>query len=183
MKAYKLSEISNKRILGRNVKGAGKNDRPLALFWAASALEVNVKAKEVWAEFSSLYDDSEPWVSVYIYGSPVSRFMVAKDKPVWVCLARGLNPQKENLITIYKDTQPMSGEAHHSLFIHTLGLDEEGLFCPLKERKLKLEVIGDSITSGEGLFGGPDEMEWITQWFAGSRAYGAQLARELEAER
>ncbi len=182
MKAYKLSEIKNKRILGRNVKNAGQDENPLALFWAASALEINVKAKEVWALFSADYDTAEPWVSVYVNGSPLSRFMIEKGQPTWICLARGLNPQKENLISIYKDTQPMTAEAHHSLFIHQLGLDEDGIFCPVKERKLKLEIIGDSITSGEGLAGGPDEWEWIPQWFVGSKTYEAQLARRLDAD-
>lgn len=182
MKTYKISEIKDKRILGRNVSDAGKSDKALALFWAASALEINVKAKEVWVEFSSMYDDSEPWVSVYVNNKPVSRFMITKENKMNLCIARGLNPEKENLITIYKDTQPMSGEEHHSLFIHSISLNDEGVFCPLKERKIKLEVVGDSITSGEGLFGGPEEMEWIPQWFAGSRSYGAQVARSLDAD-
>ena len=180
MREYKISEIENKRILGRTAPV--ENDKPLALFWAASALEVNVKASEVHLLLSSDYETSEPWISVYLNGSPLSRFMVEKGKARWVCLARNLNPEKENLITIYKDTQPMTGESKHSLFIHKVALSDSGLFCPLKERKLKIEFVGDSITSGEGLAGNPEEMDWITQWFVGSATYAAQTARNLNAD-
>ena len=181
MKSYKLSEISNKRILGRSAFCNGE-DEILPLFWAASALEINVKSKEVWILLSSDYDTSEPWISVYINGSPVSRFMVEKGQPEWVCICRGMNPEKENLISIYKDTQPMTGEAHHSLFIHQVGLSDDGSFAEIKTRKLSIEFVGDSITSGEGLAGNPDEMEWITQWFVGSKTYAAQAARALDAD-
>ena len=55
MKAYKINEIAYKRILGRNVDGAGEKDGPLALFWGAAALEANVKSREVWLQVSSDY--------------------------------------------------------------------------------------------------------------------------------
>ncbi|MBR1639936.1 MAG: hypothetical protein IJ688_11170 [Treponema sp.] len=177
MKTFKISEIEHKRILGRT-----DSHKTLALFWAASALEVNVKSSEFHVLLSSEYDTSEPWVSVYINGSFVTRFMVEKGEPRWFCICRGMNPEKENLITIYKDTQPMTGESRHSLFVHEAALSDQGKFCPLKPRKLKIEFVGDSITSGEGLAGNPEEMDWITQWFVGSNTYAAQTARNLDAD-
>lgn len=182
MKTYKINEIEYKRILGRNVKAAGTTDKPLALFWGASALEVNVKASEVWVQVSACYETSEPWIAVEVNGAPVSRFMVTAGEPQWVCITRNLNPQKENLISIIKDTQPMSGEAKHSLFIHAVGLNETGTFEPVIPRKLKIEFIGDSITSGEGLAGGPEEQDWITQWFCASKTYATQVAKALNAD-
>lgn len=215
MKTIKISQLKEKRILGRTAFGACINadantvantdaetgtdsgncsdalsaedikvtgDGSLALFWAASALEFSVHSSAVWIQLSADYDSKEPWISVYINQSPVSRFMVEKGEPRWFCIANNLNPQKDNLITIYKDTQPMSDDTRHSLFIHQAGLSDDGEFIPLKPRKLKLEFVGDSITSGEGLAGSPDEMEWITQWFAGSKTYAAQTARTLDAD-
>ncbi len=180
MKTYKVSDIEKKRVLGRTLPV--EKDKALTLFWAASALEINVKSSEVHVLFSADYDTCEPWVSVYINGAPVSRFMVEKGQPRWVCLARNMNPENENLITVYKDTQPMTGEEKHSLFIHEVGLSDSGEFCELAPRKLKLEFIGDSITSGEGLAGSPNDMDWITQWFVGSSTYAAQTARALNAD-
>lgn len=182
MKTYKLNEIKYKRILGRNIAEAGNDEKPLALFWGASALELNIKAKEIWILVSSDYDTHESWISVAINGFATNRFMVQKGEPYWVCIARNLNTEKENLVSIIKDTQPMSDDFHHSLFIHQIGLSENGEFCELKPRKMKLEFIGDSITSGEGLAGNPDEMDWITQWFCASKTYAVQLAKKLNAD-
>ena len=90
--------------------------------------------------------------------------------------------EKENLISIIKDTQPMSEDILHELKITGIGLDDEGEFCELKPRSYKMEFIGDSITSGEGLAGKPDEMEWITQWFCASKTYAVQLAKKMNGK-
>lgn len=181
MKNYKMNEIKNMRLLGRNVAGGIASDGAVRLYWAGAALEVNVKAREVWAEISCNYDFHEIWLAIEVNGFQISRFIVPK-KSEWVCLARNLNPEKENLITIIKDTQPMSGDILHELKITGIGLDDEGDFCELKPRSYKMEFIGDSITSGEGLAGKPDEMEWITQWFCASKTYAVQLAKKMNAD-
>ena len=177
MKTYKIKDIEHKRILGRTAYTDS-----LCLFWGASALEINVKSAEVWIEVSSDYDTYEPWIAVEVNGAPVSRFMVEKGESKLFCIARNLNPEKENLISIIKDTQAMSGDFHHSLFIHSVGLSDNGSFCPIKQRMMNIEFLGDSITSGEGLAGGPDEMEWITQWFCASKTFAAQLSKMLNAD-
>lgn len=180
MKTYKLNEIAEKRILGRNVKNAEKSEL-LALFWGASALEVCVKSSEVWVNFSSNYDNSEVWIRIEVNGSFVSRFIAPKEK-TWICVARNLNPQKENLISIIKDTQAMSSDEHHSLFINEIGLSDDGTFAKITPRKMKIEFIGDSITSGEGLAGRIDEMDWIPQWFCAGLTYAVQTAKSLNAD-
>ena len=180
MNSYKISDIKYKRILGRTAPL--ENEKPLVLFWASSALELNVKSSEVHLLISSDYERNEPWVSIYINGYPISRFVVEKGEAKWVCIARNLNVEKENLITIYKDTQPMPDDNPHSLFIHEVKLSEKGTFLPLNPRKLKIEFIGDSITSGEGLAGGKDAWDWIPQFFVGSSTYAAQTARRLNAD-
>lgn len=182
MKAYKLNEVSYKRLLGRNVVGAENTTDALPLFWGASALELQVKSAEVWVKFSSDYDTSEPWVAVEINGFQASRFMIPKGFSQWFCVARGLNPENENLITIFKDTQPMSGEGKHSLFIHEIGLSDDGIFCPVPARSKKIEFVGDSITSGEGLCGNPQEMDWISQWMSASKTYAVQTAHALNCD-
>lgn len=180
MKTYKINEIPYKKILGRNVKSAGKNES-LNLFWGAAALEVKVKATEVWVELSSDYDNLEIWVAVEVNGFQISRFMVSKEKQLY-CVARNLNPEKENLITIIKDTQPMPDDVKHSLTVHSVGLNDGGVFLSVPDRKLKIEFIGDSITSGEGLAGMWDENEWIPQWFRASKTYAMQVAKKLDAD-
>ena len=178
MKEYTMNQIPHKRILGRNVY---KNDvEQLALFWGGAALEVNIKAREIWACISTTYDNLEQWLAVEINGAPVSRFMLSKEK-TWYCLARNMNPGKENLISIIKDTQPME-DSTHSFVIHALGLDEAGEFVPVIPRKYSIEFIGDSITAGEGTVGAPDEMDWICQWMSASKTYAIQTAKLMNAD-
>ena len=179
MKEYSLNQITNKRILGRNVYK--NDDEALTLFWGGAALEVNIKAREIWACISTTYDNLEQWLVVEINGAPVSRFMLNKEK-TWYCLARNMNPEKENLISIIKDTQPMTEDSSHSLVIHALGLDEGGVFCPVAPRACKIEFIGDSITAGEGTVGAPDEMDWICQWMSASKTYAIQTAKLMNAD-
>ena len=182
MKAYKINEIAYKRILGRNVEGAGEKEGPLALFWGAAALEINVRSSEVWIQVSSDYDVYEPWIRVEVNGAVVGRFMVCKGEPHWVCIVRGLNKEKENLVSVIKDTQPMSDDPKHLLLILQVGLDDDGAFCKPVPRELSLEFIGDSITSGEGLAGMPNEQDWIPQWFCAGKTYAVQLAKRLNAD-
>ncbi len=179
MKEYKINQITHKRILGRNVYK--DDDQELALFWGGAAFEINVKAREVYACFSSDYTDHEQWITVEINGAPVSRFMLNKEKTLY-CLARNLNPQKENLISIIKDVQPMNEDPVHWLVIHSVGLDDAGEFCPLKSRDCKIEFIGDSITAGEGLCGAPEEQDWISLWMRASGTYARFLARKMNAD-
>ena len=179
MKTYKLNEIENLHIAGRT---AGANEKgELALFWAGSALEVNVKTSEVWVEVESDFSSSEVWLCVFVNGRKISRFMVPKGKSKF-CILRALNPSKENLISIMRDTQPMSGDVNQILKITSLEVSDETEFLPVPEKDLKIEFIGDSITSGEGLYGGPWEQDWISQWISVSENYAVKTGRALNAD-
>lgn len=177
MKKYKLSEISNKKILGRTLN----KDDSLCLLWGASALELNVRAKEVWINVNCTFDTHESWVGVEVNRYETIRFQAPKES-VWICIARNLNPEKINLISIIKDTQAMAGDNSHALFINGIALDDEGTFEPIMNRSKKIEFIGDSITSGEGLAGNSDEMDWIPQWFCASKTYAMKVAKNLDAD-
>ena len=52
LKKYLMQEIPYLRVLGRN-NGCLK---PVTLFWTASGIEMNVKAKEVWVKVRSEYE-------------------------------------------------------------------------------------------------------------------------------
>lgn len=180
MKEFKIDQIKEKRILGRVIQDCSEN-KSLCLLWGASALEVCVNAKDVWVNFSSNYENSESWVSIQVNGFETNRFIVPKE-PTWVCVARNLNDQNKNLISIIKDTQAMSSDNCHAMFINALALNDEGRFVKPEERKLKIEFVGDSITSGEGLAGKSDEMDWIPQWFCASKTYAMQVAKQMNAD-
>ena len=179
MKEYPINEIDHKRILGRNsfceLKGS------LALFWGGSALEINVRAREVYVTIETDYEVYEQWITVEINGVSVSRFMLNKEKTCY-CIAHNLNPSKENLISIIKDVQPMNEDKKHSLVIHSVSLDDDGVFCPIVVRPVTMEFVGDSITAGEGLAGGAEEMDWISLWMRASQTYAVRLAKMMNAD-
>lgn len=181
MKKYSMKAIQYKRLQGRTVTGGVCEDGSVRLYWAGSALELSVKATEIWALISSNYDVHEIWLAVEVNGYQIARFAAPK-KPTLICIAHNLNPEKENFISIIKDTQPMAGDTKHDLKIESISLNDSGKFCELPKHQCKIEFIGDSITSGEGLGGNPDEMDWITQWFCGSKTYAVQTARLLNAD-
>ena len=117
MKEFNISKIEYKRILGRNVYKQG--DEGLTLFWGGAAFEINVRGREVYACLSAAYEGMESWVTVEINGVSVSRFVVDKEKRNY-CLARNLNPEKENLITIIRDTQPLNEDCKSALFVNSI---------------------------------------------------------------
>lgn len=179
MKTFDLSQIEYKRILGRT--SVQEKNNALPLFWGGSALEINVHSKEVWAYISTDYTGHEIWLAVEVNGYQTCRFILGKE-PAWYCLAKNLNPANENLISIIKDTQPMPDDPNHIMLIHEIGLSDDGTFCPVKPRNCKIEFIGDSITSGEGLAGNWFENDWITQWMCASKTYAVQTAKALNAD-
>lgn len=179
MRTLKLNEISNLHICGRTA-GINKNGS-LSLFWAGSGLELYVKTREVWVDIESSYDTSEVWLCTWINGRKISRFMAPMGKTS-VCLCRNLNPDKENRILLMRDTQPMSGDQNQLLKINSVSVNDETEFLEVPEKKLKIEFVGDSITSGEGLAGNPSEMDWISQWISVSENYAVKTAFEVDAD-
>ena len=57
----------------------------------------------------------------------------------------------------------MSGDPESLLQI--CALETDGSFEPVEPRALKLEFIGDSITSGEGSIGAKAEEDWVSMFF------------------
>lgn len=177
LKEYKLAEIPRDclKVWGRTT---GSLD-PLAVFWTGGGIEVNVKASELWLEVEAGYDRLDIWASVLVNGAPVSRQMLEKRKR-WLCLFRGMDPNGVKNVRFLRDSQAMSDEADVDLLLH--GLKTDGSLEPVRERPYKLEFIGDSITSGEGIFGAKEEMGWIPMFFSSVYGYPFLVSSALDAE-
>lgn len=175
--SYMLSEIgeTNCRIWGRH---SGKLD-PLALFWTGSGIELNVRASELWVEVETDYDCHEQWMSVLVNGAQVSRQMLPKGRSK-ICLFRNMNPQEAKTVRLMKDVQAMSDDEGACFLIH--GVYTDGTFCPVEQRKYKLEFIGDSITSGEGTLGAKKEWDWISMFFSSVHDYATLVSDACDAE-
>lgn len=175
MNTFDIADIKNILIHGRT----GQNRSPLALFWSGSGIELNVRGKELWVELETDYDVFEQWIAIEIDGEVISRRMLDKGRN-WVCLFRGMSGENIVNVRLYKEVQPMGDDEKNCLLVHAVKTD--GTFEPVKERKLKIEFIGDSLTSGEGLVGAQCEMDWIPQWFSSVRNYSTLAAKELDAD-
>lgn len=175
IKEYKISEIKNIKLNGRSTDCL----EPYTLFWTGSGFEVNVKGRELWVEIEADYEEQEPWFTVLINGAPVSRQMAPKGRNK-ICLFRSRNPEEIKYVRFVKDSQAMHDDEKCMLSIHSLITD--GVFCSIDERKLKIEFIGDSITSGEGIFGDTKEEDWVSMFFSGVYSYAALTAEKLKAD-
>lgn len=175
MRKIPLEQVEHYKVHGRTTK----ERNPLTLFWTGSGIEVNVSGSELWVEIYSDYDCYEPWISVLVNGEVISRQMVLKGIHK-ICLFRNMNPDVIKNIQLFKEVQAMSDDEKHCLQLFSFELDGE--FYKVAERKLKLEVIGDSITSGEGAIGATCEEDWVSMWFSSQDNYASLLAKNIDAE-
>ena len=175
LKIYNLNEINNLKIHGRTTG----NLSPLTLFWTGSSIELNAKGTELWIEVQVDYNMYEPWISIIINSCPVGRQMLTSGRH-FICIFRGMNENEVKNVKIVKDTQAMNGDEDCSLSILRIKFDGE--FLPVEEKPLKIEFIGDSITSGEGCIGAKEENDWIPMWFSAIKNYSFMTAEALNAD-
>jgi len=175
LKTYFINEIEQLMVYGRTYRELDV----LPLFWTGSGFEVNVKASELWMEVEVDYDIFEQWISIEINGEIISRRMLTKGR-YDVCLFRGMNNNIIKNVRVYKDVQPMPTDNNNILLIHNLKTD--GKFDKVDKKSMKIEFIGDSITSGEGSIGAKKEEDWIPMWFTSNNNYAVIASKELNAD-
>ncbi|WP_318662647.1 SGNH/GDSL hydrolase family protein [Treponema sp.] len=177
---YPINKIPELYFLGRDVSCAEKKSFR-TLFWNGSGFEVHFKGRELWALIEGGFETLEPWLVVFLNGRINSRQMITKGKQ-WICLARGFDDSYETDIRVMKDSQPMADDPEHFIKIHKLALTKGGSFSKLPEHKMKIEFVGDSITTGEGLAGAVDDMAWIGCHMSFCKTYAYQTAEKLDAD-
>lgn len=171
-----LAALPAVRVLGRHPKG-----HPETLFWTGSGLELLYTGSELWVEWNAGYDTMEPWVSVELNSAWISRFALSKGQSC-SCIFRGMTPGRPKHIRILKDSQAMYGDPAHLLQVLALRYAPDGDFLPLPEPRLRLEFVGDSITSGEGAIGAVGEEDWIGAFFSAENNFARLTADALGAE-
>lgn len=174
MKTF-LAKDCNIKVMGR----AAFSGEGIDFFWTASGFEVNANASELWAEIESDYETFEVWISVWVNGVQFSRLMLNKGKND-ICLFRNLNGQKVKNVRVYKETQAMGDDGLHRFLLKSLSTD--GDLLPVTPQPLKIEFIGDSITSGEGAIGAKGETDWTSLFFGGTKTWAFKLASAVGAD-
>ncbi len=149
------------------------------LFWTGSGLELNVRGSSLSVELYSDYNQYELWISVLINGAVSQRIMLKKGVNTIHCF-RGMNPEEIKNVKVLREIQPFDGDPAQLLIV--MKAETDGSFEKVDERKLKLEFIGDSITSSEGCIGAKKDMDWIPMFFSATNCYSFLTAEALDAD-
>ena len=163
------------KIMGR----AAFSDDGIDFFWSASGFELNANGSELWAQIQSDYDKFEVWISVWLNGVQTARLMLNKGQND-VCLYRNLPSTNVKNIRVYKETQAMGDDDKHRFLLKSISTD--GDLLPVPPQPLRMEFIGDSITSGEGTVGAKGETDWTSVFFGATKTWAFKLAQKLGAD-
>ena len=164
------------RLLGR----MDPSQRPLCLDWTGSGLEFRHRGTDVWAELEAPEASPIFYMIVLSDGCPVCRFPVEPGIRFYP-LILGMEAERERTITLMKETQCMPDSPAGTVRLHSLRYCGELLDLP--RRDLRIEFIGDSLTSGEGALAPRDNEEWITPWFTARGNYSWYACQMLNADR
>ncbi|MBQ0001290.1 MAG: GDSL family lipase [Clostridiales bacterium] len=170
-----MKDLRNMKILGRTAWEEGGD--ALNLYWTASGIELMVKGSELWVDIEAEYRTYEPWVDILINDALTQRFMVTAGRHR-ICVFRGMNPEIVKKVQILRDTQAMTGDT----LLKIRGVFTDGMFMRPADYELKIEFIGDSITSGEGCTGALCEQDWLPSWMNAVANYSYMTAQKLQAE-
>lgn len=160
------------------IYGRTKKQNPLPLFWTGSGVELVTDATELYFEIESDYSIYEQWIRIEVNHHSVIRMAVPKGKTE-ICVFRGMNPLERKRVRLYKEVQPMQADKDSYLLLHEVRCDGE-LYSV--EKKHRIEFIGDSITSGEGLCGNETMQDWIPMVFTTQNHYVVRTAEKLDAD-
>lgn len=175
LRELNIRDCKNVKVHGRtNLKGEF-----LPLFWNHSGVEVNCDGSELWIDLEVGNGFHEIWVAIEINGALMSRRMVLKEDKS-ICLFRSMTKGVVKNVRFYRELQAMSEE--DGCYILVKGFRTDGDFLPVKEGKLKLEFIGDSISSGEGTYGATKDTDWLAMYMSSSRHYATILEKAMDAD-
>ena len=155
----KISPLDPRVVIhGRTVRQI-----PLPLFWTASGVELETNARMLAFVLDASFTTREPWVRVEVDGATVLRQPLGRGQntlTVW----RDMTSGSWRRVRLYKETQPMQRDPSSLLTLATIIC--EGELRAIPPRPYKIEVIGDSISSGEGLAGAVSTKDGVSMGFS-----------------
>ena len=162
-----------------------RGERGITFFWTGSSLDFAVSGSELSVEIDVPPDSLCPWICIYLNDHLLQRRLLQRGLQT-VTVYDHLNYTECKQIRIVKDSPALLQNAVYEgeTFYTVTAIHTDGAFSALPPKKMKIELIGDSITSGEGLFGYPG---LITEdlWFFTAQSelhYGTRIARALDAD-
>ena len=161
------------------INGRCRVQNPLPLFWTAGGFEIITDSSELYIEFETDYDVFEEWVRIEVDGFQMIRTPLPKGRST-LGVFRGMVPGVKRHVQLFKEVQPMRDDGGALLLVNEIRGDGE--FYPVPQRKYKIEFVGDSLTSGEGLAGARGFHEWNSISFSTAGSYTGITAGRLDAD-
>ena len=180
METAAIFDLPQLRPLGRYHPSSARAAGALPLLWAGSGIEVCFTGSELHLILEADFGSFEPWLSAELNGAFILRMPLNRGVQK-VCLFRGMMSGVPKRVRVFKETQPISDDPAHRLWVRGLGW-EDGEFLPLPDPACRLEFVGDSLTSGEGVVGAVTETDWVPALFSASQSWAKQTADLLGAE-
>ncbi len=165
----------NIHILGRHSDKTGSLD----LVWTGSGAEFVFSGTCLGLELEGGSSVYMPWISLFVDGTWIAHIPVQEGIHTYM-LMKGMDPFVSHNVRIMKDTQAMPDDPDS--FLHIRKILYEGKIAKPENKKYRIEFIGDSITSGEGLLGAKQEMDWISPYFGTADNYAVLTADALNAD-
>ena len=172
---HRDTSFENVLALGRGTR----RDGFMELIWTASGIEFDMNASELAVTLKGGSSMTMPWISVCMDGEWLAHIPVQEGVNK-ITLFKGMDPSVTHRVRIIKDFQAEVDARENSLKITELFY--EGRICKPADKKYKIEFVGDSITSGEGILGAHEELDWITPYFSSVRNYAVMTADALDAD-
>jgi len=169
-----MLDWSHIKVLGRTSRQAGDT-----LFWSGSRYEMNVKAANLTVHIEAAYGSQEQWIAVTLNRVLVCRMPLLRGDNE-IILFRNRNAEETKNVRIIKEVQPMGGDG--ASYIRLTDIETDGELLPVEEPSLRLQFVGDSITSGEGAIGARSEQDWVAQLFSAYDNYTYKTAEALHAD-
>lgn len=174
MKTFSIRDTKEIRLNGR----FDKNETNFPLMWSGASMELKAEASQLEVEIECRYTSMPPYLSFTVDGVRSQNFVPQKGKH-WYPVFLGLS-HAEHAVRIAKETQPFGSD--WNAFISLCRIRTNGKLIPMEQPQMKIEFIGDSITSGEGCKGPVSFMEWVPMVFSSSDTYARLTADALKAQ-
>lgn len=163
-------------IYGRVAK---KQQDFLPLLWTGSGVEFRTDSSEVWLDLESDYAIREEWLRMEVDGVCMQRCIVPKGRNT-ICMFRGFTADQIRTVRIMKESQPWQEDADRFFLMHAVLCD--GTICEAVQKKYRLEFVGDSLSSGEGLSGPVGLVSSCSGVFGLEGHYAVRTADALQAD-
>ncbi|MCM1184278.1 MAG: GDSL family lipase [Roseburia sp.] len=97
-----------------------------------------------------------------------------------ICVFRGFSTEQVRTIRILKESQPWQEDENRFFLLHSVLCD--GAVCEAVRKRRKLEFVGDSLSSGEGLSGPVELVSSCSGVFGLEGHYALRTAKALQAD-